>query len=718
MQKFRKISVYVLLFLLVVFSVRADEDHGDNFNILADEIYHMQEGNAIVAQGNVEITYRDHVFRSNRIIYLVDEERIISDGVMTATHVSGMEYQLTDAMLSRDMQNVLAKNLRALFPVGASFKAEAVKRNDGGPIRMKNASYTACKTCIKEDGKESSPIWRASANNITFNEEEEIISYKSIFLSIYDVPVFYSPYFYHPSPSVKRKTGFLSPSLESSRDIGQSLVLPYYIAFSDYNDLTLATRINTKHDPIFSGDYRHRFSFGDLDLNGMITNDDDKGSRHHVNTRGSFNIDDNWRFRGRYEHVSDDTVLKYYDLADKDRAWLTSEAKLQHFSRNGLLDLQALYFQDLREDVDDARIPDVIPYVSYSNTLTNLAYGSYFSFTGNLLEIERDGEDYNDTRRLATLSKLGKRYNTNTGAVFEFSGSLLANVYSIDNYEYIAGEEFSGTKTLFMPSFMTEVSYPFARKDKNSYQVVEPILQLILAPDSSISDKIPNEDSKDFEFENTSIFRENRFTGFDRYEVGSRVNYGINWSAYGRKHGKIAAFLGQSYSLTDSREYPEKSGFDRSFSDYVGRVFVNPADNFYMNYRFRFDQHNFSARHSELDLQVGPQAFNVGLNYLFLTQTAEKFSEFDDREELTLFANSRLTDTFRTSLYARRDLAEDRNISLGASFVYEDECLVSGLYMEKNYTYDRDYSDGFSFKYKIEFKGLSGGGLDSAYRDK
>ena len=61
------------------------------------------------------------------------------------------------------------------------------------------------------------------------------------------------------------------------------------------------------------------------------------------------------------------------------------------------------------------------------------------------------------------------------------------------------------------------------RRDNDSvYQLVEPSASLIVSPYGGNSDKIPNEDSLDVEFDENNLLRANRFPGLDRIEGGDR----------------------------------------------------------------------------------------------------------------------------------------------------------------------------------------------------
>ena len=70
--------------------------------------------------------------------------------------------------------------------------------------------FTPCKKT------EKCPPWQLSAEKIKHDKRKNTINYKNALLKVYDVPVFYFPKFFHPDPTVERKSGFLIPTLKSS----------------------------------------------------------------------------------------------------------------------------------------------------------------------------------------------------------------------------------------------------------------------------------------------------------------------------------------------------------------------------------------------------------------------------------------------------------------------------------------------------------------------
>ena len=75
-------------------------------------------------------------------------------------------------------------------------------------------------------------------------------------MKIYDFPVFYFPKFFHPDPSVDRRSGFLQPRLNSSSIVGTSFNQPYFHVISESKDITFKPTIFDNRIYMFQGEYR------------------------------------------------------------------------------------------------------------------------------------------------------------------------------------------------------------------------------------------------------------------------------------------------------------------------------------------------------------------------------------------------------------------------------------------------------------------------------
>ena len=81
------------------------------------------------------------------------------------------------------------------------------------------------------------------AEKITHDKINKDMIYKNAVLKIYDIPILYFPKFFHPDPTVDRRTGFLRPQLNSSNTLGSSIFVPYFVALDDDKDFTFKPTI-------------------------------------------------------------------------------------------------------------------------------------------------------------------------------------------------------------------------------------------------------------------------------------------------------------------------------------------------------------------------------------------------------------------------------------------------------------------------------------------
>ncbi len=257
------------------------------------------------------------------------------------------------------------------------------------------------------------------------------------------------------------------------------------------------------------------------------------------------------------------------------------------------------------------------------------------------------------------------------------------------------------------PQIMAKWRYPFVRRETNGSQLVEPVAALVLAPNGGNPDKIPNEDSQDFEFDDTNLFSPSRFTGVDRVDGGQRFIYGINWGLYGDRGGAIEAFLGQSYRFASTSQFSSGSGLSDQVSDLVGRIRVSPGNYLDLVYRFRLDQDDFKAKRSELRLTAGPSWLRGNVNYFFISKDAGDTEFTEDREEISVNLKAMLTKYWSAEANWREDLGPDGGtISERAAVTYEDECFTFIVSFERKFTEDRDLEPRDTLLFQLIFKHL------------
>ena len=137
--------------------------------------------------------------------------------------------------------------------------------------------------------------------------------------------------------------------------------------------------------------------------------------------------------------------------------------------------------------------------------------------------------------------------------------------------------------------------------------------------------------------------------------------------------------------------FPARSGLEHEFSDYIGRLFVQPSPLVDFSLRFRLDHRNFATRRNEIDLHAGPDWFRTRIGFADLDRQSDvTVREFVGGREAVIGATSTLPDNWAFSVETRRDLKDNATIDWRAGLTYEDECVLIGAGVSRSFTRDRD----------------------------
>ena len=72
------------------------------------------------------------------------------------------------------------------------------------------------------------PPWTIQASEMLHDNKKKTIYYDNALIKVYDIPIFYIPKLSHPDPTVKRRSGFLIPSLTDSKNLGSGFFNPIF----------------------------------------------------------------------------------------------------------------------------------------------------------------------------------------------------------------------------------------------------------------------------------------------------------------------------------------------------------------------------------------------------------------------------------------------------------------------------------------------------------
>lgn len=679
--------------------------------LLADEVEVDEERRVIIARGNVDVTRGDRRLLADSIRYREAEDRIDAIGNITLLEPNGQAIYADLMSITGDLKDGLIEELRARLDGEARIAAETARRIDGSKTEMEKAVYSPCPICAEGDGD---PLWQITADKVTHDEETKEVVYNHAFFEVFGVPVFYTPYFSHPDPSVERKSGFISPSIGSDVELGFTLETPYYFALAPNYDFTFAPIFTSKEGVVFGGEYRHRLNNGYYDLGGSITrgseaeNDvgdesDEDEFRGHVEGKGRFALGGAWGTGYDLFLASDDTYLERYDFSDQDI--LENRLYAERIEGRDYFGINGYGFQGLRQDDDQGEIPYVLPLLDLELSSEPMLWGSRFFLDSSFLALTRT--DGLDTRRLSVTGGWELPWIGEFGDQYRLRLSLRDDYYDLDGDPETLSSDGKRTENRIIPRATLDWSWPWVGDTFGLTPVIEPIASLTLAPTGLNDGDIPNEDSLDLEFDDTNLFEESRFPGLDRVEEGSRITYGGRFGAIGPSGEKFNALFGQSFRFQEDDQFDADSGLDGRFTDYVGRLEFTPEPWLYGRYRFRLDRANFVPVRNEIRAAVGPAWLRFDADYLSLEDdpsVAEE--EFREREEITAGIQVGLGSSLTLRAQTRRDLQADSTVANTFGLIYRHPCLLLIGGVEQQFTEDRDASDGTTVSFRVTFQSL------------
>ncbi len=251
------------------------------------------------------------------------------------------------------------------------------------------------------------------------------------------------------------------------------------------------------------------------------------------------------------------------------------------------------------------------------------------------------------------------------------------------------------------------------------------MVSLNVAPTFGNTNKIPNEDSTDFEFDETNLFEPSRFPGLDRVDTGTKIAYGLRFSNFGPRATEFSGSFGQSYSLQENSFIPADSGVQDNLSDYVGALYARPGPWLDLSYRFRLGKSDLQFRRSDALASFGPAFLRFNLGYLNLSKEPESFDSitnnnsdpngFDSREEIVAGVRARLTERLAIGAQTRYDLSANQAVANQVGLIYTHPCLVLAVGFEQRLTPDAQLGDQTAVLVRVTFENLggfeTGGGL-------
>ena len=490
----------------------------EKFFLSADTISKNEKNNTIIAEGNVSVNNKQYKLKADEIIYFLKEKKIFAKGNVIIIEKNGNVIYAAEAELSNDLKNNIIKNLGVLLSDNtrlAASSAESIK--DANKTIYNNVVFTKCKSC-KEKSKDSI-MWKLKAKKATHLKNSKIILYENVFLEAFNIPILFVPIFYHPDPTVKSKTGFLTPKISNTNTFGLVYEQPIFFNFSKTSNLTTNAKLSSKEGLLIMNDHNAITNKSNLKLKYSITegtkirNDEPtkKELRGHLDLKYIFKNNSNWMHGVNIKRSSDKSYLSKYSLSEGENV-LNQNIFSEWGSLYKKVSFDLFKFQSLSDEYLVSNLPFIRPSISFeSNNLHNKKRKSNQSLKISFNSVTRKNNKNVDSIHLQTSNSKSYLYN----------GLLLKDftVFNIDAYNK-DGTLTNKSLIKFFPKIGFETQYPLINYVNSSSYLIEPKVQLFISPDDYFNNKIRNEDSLELDLTSSNLFNHNKYSGDDRERVG------------------------------------------------------------------------------------------------------------------------------------------------------------------------------------------------------
>lgn len=691
----------------------------------ADDLAYDSDGDAVTASGNVILRSGDQSVRADEVTWNRTSGAILATGNVRLVDADGNQLFTDRVELTEDLRAGAMENLLLALREGGRLAAERAERDDAGNVVLSRTAYSGC-AVTDADGCPKSPSWRITADRVYYDSENKTIRFRGAFLEVFGLRVL-------PLVALSLRTdgsaksGFLVPDLGYSRSNGFEFSDSYYMRLADNRDLLLSGYFYTETAPMVSAQYRHLTDQGAYQITGYLTYGTripfgatvpttEKDLRGYLFTNGRFQLDRNWSLTGSARYTSDRTFLRRYDISRDDR--LRSTVNLERIDDDSYLSMAGWATQVLLTDQNQGLVPLALPVIDYRRRLADPLLGGKVELQANTLAVTRtDGQD---TQRAFARAQWDLRRVTGWGQEVTFTALARGDVYhSSGNLATITpgyrGDP--GWQARAIAIGAADVKWPFVGTFLGGTQVLTPRVQLAASP-TIRNLAIPNEDSRAIDLEDSNLFALNRFPGYDRVEDGVRLTYGADWTL-DWPGWAVRSTIGQSYRLSDKPTlFPDGTGLNEQFSDFVGRTEIRYRDFIKFAHRFRLDKDNFAVRRNEIDATIGTDRTYLELGYLRLDRNIDlSFEDLQDREELRAagrIAFARFWSVFGSTVVNLTDREEDPSFTADGfeplrhrlGIAYADDCLEFGVTWRRDYVTIADSKLGNSFRVFFSLKNL------------
>lgn len=492
------------------------------------------------------------------------------------------------------------------------------------------ATYTSCPA--------PDPAWVLSTGRVTLdNEAQEGVAEDAV-LRFYGVPLLAMPTMSFPL-SDARKSGWLPPTINLDNKSGLEAAAPYYLNIAPNRDLTLTPAVFSRRGAGVGAEYRYL----EPSYRGTIETHVLPWDRVANRNRWSLLFDHEARWEGSavgavdyrigLQRVSDDDHWKDFSRGVPSQTPRLLPADAQASRRfdsewgDTLLYARVQSWQVLQDTDPASRI--VAPYRREPQVglrQRGNVGGFEWAWETEVNRFRNEDQVLQSGQRLHALGSLARPWwpTGSPGWTITPRVSFNAATYDLDQPMDDGGRR----ESRLIPTTALESAWVFEREGqwfgRTLTQTLEPKLLYVYTPYRNQS-SLPLFDTAPLDFNFSSIYADNAFSGIDRVSDANQLTVGVTTRFLDRETGAEALRLGlaQRLVIRDQRITPDGQPLTRRWSDLLLLGSTTLVPHWWLDGTLQFDADQSRIARSIVGARWSPGPFRtISVAHRYVRDTA------------------------------------------------------------------------------------------------
>jgi len=680
------------------------------YEVYSSDVIFDNKKNIIFSNNKTDIIDKDgNTISVEMFNYSILTNIFFSKGNIQIKDINNNNYNFSEIYIDENKKKIIGSDIKAfLNQPGISISDDNEPRFFANTMSKSGKTNTFEKgifTYCKNKGNDECPPWSLQSKRIKHDLAKKTIYYENVVLKIYDFPIFFSPKFSHPDPSVKRRSGLLAPALSTSSNLGSGFATPYFWNIAKDKDLTLTPKFYLNENPLLLAEYRQDFVNSYLIVDAGYTQGYKKkntkksdGGRAHFFSNFIMDLineeNKKSKFEINIEKVSNDTYVKVYDvkssLVDREKTVLENKLDFSYQNKDFYFGLTPSVYEDTNK-LENKRYEYLLPATVEKNIMSSEKYG--FLDLGSNLRLRNYETNRQTNFFVNNFNWKSNKWLSSIGIENYFEGLLKTVNYKSENTIKYKDEKNNSEAHSALGYF---AKFPLYREDfiNKKFYSLSPKFLLRYAPGHMRK-------TEGGRLNYGNLFNLNKINEFDVVEPGLSTSVGFEYKKNKLNKSNtisddvISFSVGQVISAKENMDIPSSTSLDQRFSDVVGESKYYFNDKVNLNYNFSVDQGYKNFNYNEIGADFISNQAKFNLSYL------QEKNHIGDKEYVQTGVDLKLNNSSELSFNTKRNLLTSSAEFYNLSYNYINDCLKAGIAYRREFYTDRDIEPANTLMFTI-----------------